>query len=529
MKRPTALSFFAIVVGLVLSNFGKAEDFNLSLRYRIETNEGSGRYHTLTRSENWPAGKTAVIVCDVWDSHHSHGAVERVLEMAPRLEAFLQKARRQGAVIIHAPSDCMKAYDDHPARLRAMSVPKAPSYPPEITRWCYKIPKEEKGTYPIDQSEGGCDDDPLEHAAWVKELKAQGRNVDHPWLKQLELITIDPQQDYITSLGDEVWNILADRGIENVMLTGVHTNMCVLGRPFGLRQMAKNGKSVVLVRDLTDTMYNPARAPFVSHFTGTDLIVEHIEKFVCPTITSDQLLGGKPFRFSADTRPTIAILTAEDEYKTEETLPPYALKHLGKEFRTRLIFGSETGRSDIPGIEAIATADVLLVSVRRRPLPPQQLKVVREFVAAGKPMVGIRTASHAFCLRNKPPEEGLADWPEFDNQVWGGNYSNHYGNDLAATITPVAAELAHPILQDVPLDEFQAGGSLYRPSPLAEETRLLMTGRVEGHDPEPVAWIFTRADGGRSFYTSLGHVKDFENPAFTTMLTNALRWAAKGE
>ena len=90
--------------------------------------------------------------------------------------------------------------------------------------------------------------------------------------------------------------------VSNVILLGVHTNMCVLGRPFGLRQMAKNGKTVVLMRDMTDTMYNPRSAPFVSHFRGTELIIEHIEKFVCPTVTSDQVLGGKPFRFKNDDR-----------------------------------------------------------------------------------------------------------------------------------------------------------------------------------------------------------------------------------
>ncbi len=75
----------------------------------------------------------------------------------------------------------------------------------------------------------------------------------------------------------------------------------MLGRPFGLRQMAKNGKNVVLMRDMTDTMYNPKAAPYVNHFAGTRLIVEHIEKYVCPTITSDQIIGGKPFRFKGDT------------------------------------------------------------------------------------------------------------------------------------------------------------------------------------------------------------------------------------
>jgi hypothetical protein len=78
--------------------------------------------------------------------------------------------------------------------------------------------------------------------------------------------------------------------------------MCVLGRPFGLRQMSRNGKHVVLMRDMTDTMYNPKRWPYVDHFTANDLIVSHIERYVCPTITSDQLIGGKPFRFRNDKR-----------------------------------------------------------------------------------------------------------------------------------------------------------------------------------------------------------------------------------
>ncbi|MBC7966366.1 MAG: isochorismatase family protein, partial [Fuerstia sp.] len=107
---------------------------------------------------------------------------------------------------------------------------------------------------------------------------------------------------YISDKGDEVWNILQSRGIKNVILVGVHTNMCVLGRPFGLRQMVRSGKNVALMRDMTDCMYNPKRWPFVDHFTGNDLIVSHVERFVCPTITSDQILGGQPFRSKYDAR-----------------------------------------------------------------------------------------------------------------------------------------------------------------------------------------------------------------------------------
>jgi len=193
----------------------------------------------------------------------------------------------------------MDAYKDHPARKRAQAAPKAANLPKDIADWCKQIPAEEKGKYPIDQTDGGEDDDPVEHEQWHAKLKAMGRNPKAPWKSQHAGLTIK-DQDAISDSGVEVWNMLEEQGINNVMLVGVHTNMCVLGRPFGLRQMAKNGKNVVLVRDLTDTMYNPKSWPYVSHFEGTRLIVEHIEKYVCPTITSDQLLGGKEFRFNGD-------------------------------------------------------------------------------------------------------------------------------------------------------------------------------------------------------------------------------------
>ena len=133
----------------------------------------------------------------------------------------------------------------------------------------------------------------------VEKLTALGRNPKAPWKSQYDVLKMD-ERDAVSDSGVEIWNLLEERGIDNVILVGVHTNMCVLGRPFGLRQMAKNGKNVVLMRDMTDTMYNPKRRPFVSHFRGTELIVEHIEKVVCPTVTSDQLLGGEPFRFKGD-------------------------------------------------------------------------------------------------------------------------------------------------------------------------------------------------------------------------------------
>ena len=110
--------------------------------------------------------------------------------------------------------------------------------------------------------------------------------------------------------------------MDNVILNGVHVNMCASGRPFGLRQLARNGKHVVLMRDLTDSMYNPARWPFVSHVRGMELFIQHAEKHICQTVTSDQIHGGKPFEFSAATagKKRIQILLLGDS-TTEASFP----------------------------------------------------------------------------------------------------------------------------------------------------------------------------------------------------------------
>ncbi len=533
--RHTFLKFHRLLWGVLLtlagltsSSLQASDPVQLLLRHRTETAHETGRYHTLIRNEEWDSAKTALIVCDVWDYHHCYNAVQRLTEFGPRLNELVANARGRGMTIIHSPSDCMPSYVDHPARKRAMETPKSAKLPVDIQSWCSKIPSEEAAIYPIDQSDGGEDDAADQHAKWALELADLGRNPKLPWKQQAAFIQIDDAKDFISDKGDEVWSILESRGIENVILTGVHTNMCVLGRPFGLRQMARNGKRVALVRDMTDTMYNPQRWPFVSHFTGTDLIVEHVEKFVCPTITSDQFLGGKTFRHATDARPRLAIIVSEVEYETLKTLPEFAARYLGHDFHVQFFFGSETEPNDIPGLEQLKDFDLALISARRRLLKPEDLQHVRDFVAAGKPILGIRTASHAWCLRGQEPPEGRAAWPEWDKQVFGGNYSNHYANDLKTVMTPKSDPTvpAHPILTGISMEPFVAGGSLYTTSPLSEGANVLLAGEIEGKPVEPAAWTFRRADGGTSFYTSLGHKGDFENPMFCRLLTNALYWAS---
>lgn len=225
--------------------------------------------------------------------------------------------------------------------------------------------------------------------------------------------------------------------------------------------------------------------------------------------------------------PHVVMLVAEQEYRTDESLPAFAKQCL-PHCRTSFVVADPQDPNRLRGIEAVDTADVLLVSVRRRTLPKDQLDRIRRHVASGKPLIGIRTASHAFTLRNENPPAGLDSWPEFDREVFGGNYTNHYGNAMKVTLNLVEMPAASSadLLEGIPRhDTLSAGGSLYRVSPLSKGTAVVIEGSVEGHDREPVAWTFRRADGGKSFYTSLGHVDDFHGDVLPQLLANAIAWS----
>jgi type 1 glutamine amidotransferase/nicotinamidase-related amidase len=504
------LTGMALLPGLLPAQPAQLETGTLTLRQRsrIETEKGSGRHHTLTKEVQWNASKTAVVLCDMWDKHWCPGATARVAEMAPRMNQVVAEARRRGALIIHCPSDTMDFYKDTPQRKLAQAAPHVQPKVP-LQNWCQLDPRKE-GALPIDDSDGGC-------AEKIKSFRA--------WSRQIETIRIE-DGDAVTDSA-EAYYLMRQRGIENVIVMGVHTNMCVLGRPFAIRQLTQQGLNVVLMRDLTDTMYNPAKAPFVSHFTGTDLVVEHIEKYWCPTVTSADLLGGKEFRFQEDKRPHLVIVTAEDEYKTEETLPEFAKKQLGKDFRVSFVFADSKVRNHLPGLEVLNDADVALISVRRRVLPKEQLQTVRNFVASGKPLVGIRTASHAFSLfPGQKLAEGLADWPDFDKEVLGATYTGHHGVTRKTTVAVAPGADKDPILAGVK-GPFATASTLYRSRPLAAGTTPLLIGQAEGvKQTEPVAWTWKRQDGGRTFYTSLGHPDDFKQESFVALLRNGIHWAA---
>ena len=123
----------------------------LNLRAR-RRNKGAASEQIL----QWPVARTAIIICDMWDTHTCNMSAQRVALMAPRMNQVVSAARSLGVMIIHAPSDTMKFYEGTPWRERMRSAPTAPSPFPIIAR-CPRVPDEERD-FPIDDSAGGCDD-----------------------------------------------------------------------------------------------------------------------------------------------------------------------------------------------------------------------------------------------------------------------------------------------------------------------------------------------------------------------------------
>jgi type 1 glutamine amidotransferase/nicotinamidase-related amidase len=479
-------------------------------RVRLETAKGSGDWQVVEVSVELDPAKTAIVICDMWNEHWCKGATRRAAEMALRMNAVVNQARQQGVFIIHCPSDTMKFYEGTPGRKLAQAAPTVEPRVP-LQRWC-SLDRSKEAPLPIDDADGGCDDSP------------QCKHPPYPWTHQIDTIEIK-DGDAITDSA-EAYYLMQQRGIDNVIVMGVHLNMCVLGRPFSIRQMVSQGKNVFLVRDMTDTMYNSRQRPYVPHCVGTELMIEHVERYWCRSISSVAFVGGQEFRFKEDKRPRAVFLIGEDEYKTWETLPAFAKQNLRwRGLDVSIVQQSETDKNRFPGlVNALRDADLLLVSVRRRALPKEQLDAVRAHLSAGKPLIGIRTASHAFAPREEDANKGDA-WPTFDPDVLGGHYTGHHGNDSKTTISLVPSSDSDPILTGVDVTKLSGAGSLYKVSPLDPTAKVILIGSVPDQPSEPVAWTHrSGSKQARVFYTSLGHPGDFESPAFRRLLLNAIYW-----
>lgn len=212
----------------------------------------------------------------------------------------------------------------------------------------------------------------------------------------------------------------------------------------------------------------------------------------------------------------VHLISASKEYQSEPSLREFA-DHLGQQGVVCTASWAQDSGPTLPNIEALRTADLMIVFARRMKLPEEQMKIVRAHWEAGKPIIGIRTASHAWGDKENP------DNALFDRKILGGHYLGHYG-DEPTTVTAAPGQAKHPVLAGV---QPFTSRKLYKAGELAPTATPLLFGD-NGKGRHAVTWV-NEYKGARVFYTSLGVPEDFKNGNFRRMLVNAVYWTTRRE
>lgn len=257
----------------------------------------------------------------------------------------------------------------------------------------------------------------------------------------------------------------------------------------------------------------------------------------------------EPPRKDADT-PHVVLIAGDEEYRSEESLPMLAsMLRRDHGFRTTVLFSlDEEGRVDperldhIPGTEVLDDADLLVLFTRFRALPDDQVEPILRYAASGRPIVGLRTATHAFRYPAGHPRAADLndDWPQ---RVLGQRWITHHGHfdEGAAPLTRVTPRrVDHPIMRGV--GPFEAYSWLYHVEgggdELPEKSVRLLDGEAikSGHTERfdrfprnnPVTWAIERDEPGlpkRVFFTTLGHPYDFRAVDARRMLVQGVLWS----
>jgi type 1 glutamine amidotransferase len=246
------------------------------------------------------------------------------------------------------------------------------------------------------------------------------------------------------------------------------------------------------------------------------------------------LAQGVPDAVQAQARaPHVVFVTGDDEYRSEITMPMIAAileKTHGMRTSVAISRPIPQTKTNIEGLEALETADLMVMFTRFRALPDDQLARITAYVASGRPVVGLRTSTHAFLYPEGSPHRALND--DFGRGVFGQKWITHHGNKSSTDVTIHPAGAAHPILRGV--TPFHARSWLYHVEPLNGPATILLDGgsinsqQASRHDTypprQPVAWT-REHKGARVFFTTLGHPEDFSQESMRRLVVNGILWA----
>ncbi len=243
-------------------------------------------------------------------------------------------------------------------------------------------------------------------------------------------------------------------------------------------------------------------------------------------------------------RPHIVFVTGDDEYRSEITMPLIA-ELLGRKraFECTVLYAVDpaTGKpnpkyqKNIEGLEALKTADLAVFFLRFRALPDEQMKLILDYVNSGKPIVGLRTSTHAFRYPAGNKNEKYNE--KFGIEVFGQKWITHHGHKSTTEVSIIPEMRQHPILRGI-YGSFPCSSWLYHVTPLVGDCKPLLMGTAVDSNKtgnqdkypltQPVAWTKTY-NGARVFFTTLGHPKDFEEYTVRRLLMNGIFWASGQE
>ncbi len=237
-------------------------------------------------------------------------------------------------------------------------------------------------------------------------------------------------------------------------------------------------------------------------------------------------------------KPLVVFVTGDHEYSGELTLPLIAAElETNYNVRTKVLraYPDHNGEKDIPGLEGLKDADLVVFFLRWRLLPQNQLDYIDAYLKSGKPVMGFRTTTHAF---NYPKDDPRVRWNSFGEFAfggppgWGGPHKHtHYGHTSTTDVRVIPDQVKNPILTGVAPD-FHAASWLYHVLPgypVNGSVPLLMGHAVNPENKSaidnPVAWTWQNEWGGKTFFTTLGHPDDFKVEAMQRLVINAIHWA----
>ena len=254
------------------------------------------------------------------------------------------------------------------------------------------------------------------------------------------------------------------------------------------------------------------------------------------TIITSAAFGKQMVAAAAPARAShIVFVLGDHEYSGEQTLPLVAAnleKRYGYRCSVRPAVPDQNAETNIPGLDALRTADLAIFYLRWRRLPAAQINEIAAYMKTGKPMIGFRTTSHAF---RYPDGDPLQAWNHWAAEAfgappgWGADGHTHYGHEASTDVAVLPAARQHPVLSGVE-SRFHVRSWLYQVLPKwppLGATRLLEGTAVNPNrpaEPNPVAWVWTNGYNARTFFTTMGHPEDFQTVSFQRLIVNAIAW-----